>query len=42
MDNLSLAALLDEDKEMVLASLARDPSITAAQAALEWLFLSAQ
>ena len=35
MEKLSLVALLDEDKEMVLASLARDPSITAAQATLE-------
>lgn len=35
MDKLSLVALLDEDKEMVLASLARDPSISAAQATLE-------
>ncbi len=35
MDKLSLVALLDEDKEMVLAGLARDPSISAAQATLE-------
>ena len=35
MDKLSLVALLDEDKEMVLASLARDPSIDAAQVTLE-------
>ena len=35
MDKLSLVALLDEDKEMVLASLARDPSIAAAQGTLE-------
>ena len=35
MDKLSLVALLDEDKEMVLANLARDPSLTAAQATLE-------
>ena len=35
MDKLTLVALLDEDKEMVTASLARDPSIPAAQATLE-------
>jgi len=35
MEKLSLVALLDEDKEMVSASLARDPSIPAAQATLE-------
>ena len=30
MDKLSLAVLLDEDREMVLANLARDPSLPAA------------
>lgn len=35
MDKLSLAALLDEDREMILANLARDRSLPAAQAALE-------
>lgn len=35
MDKLSLVALLDEDREMVLANLARDPSLPAAQQALE-------
>lgn len=35
MDKLSLVALLDEDREMVMANLARDPSLTAAQVALE-------
>ena len=35
MDKLSLVALLDEDKEMVLANLKRDASLPAAQAALE-------
>lgn len=35
MDKLSLVALLDEDKEMVLANMARDPSMSAAEAALE-------
>ena len=35
MDKLSLVALLDEDKEMVMASLARDPSLPAAQITLE-------
>lgn len=35
MDKLSLVALLDEDKEMVLAGLARDPSVGSAQATLE-------
>ena len=35
MDKRTLVELLDEDKEMVLASLARDPSISAAQATLE-------
>lgn len=35
MEKLSLVSLLDEDKEMVLAGLARDPSIDAAQATLE-------
>jgi len=35
MDKLSLAVLLDEDREMVLANLARDPSLPAAQQALE-------
>ena len=35
MDKLSLAALLDDDREMIIASLARDRSLPAAQAALE-------
>ena len=35
MDKLSLVALLDEDREMVLANLARDPSLPAAQQSLE-------
>ena len=35
MDNLSLAALLDEDREMVLANLARDKALPAAQATME-------
>lgn len=35
MDKLSLVALLDGDKEMVLANLKRDASLPAAQAALE-------
>ena len=35
MDKLSLAALLDADREMVMASLAGDPSLPAAQATLE-------
>ena len=35
MDKLSLVALLDEDKEMVLANIARDRSLPSAQAALE-------
>ena len=35
MENLSLAALLDEDREMVLANLNRDRSLAAAQVALE-------
>lgn len=35
MDKLSLVALLDEDKEMVLANLSRDASLPAAQTALE-------
>ena len=35
MDKLSLAALLDEDREMVLANIAADRSLPAAQAALE-------
>ena len=35
MDKLSLAALMDEDKEMVLANIARDRSLPSAQAALE-------
>ena len=35
MDKLSLVALLDEDKEMVMANLARDPSLAAAQTTME-------
>ena len=35
MDRPSLAALLDDDREMILANLARDRSLPAAQAALE-------
>lgn len=35
MDKLSLAALLDDDREMILSNLARDRSLPAAQAALE-------
>lgn len=35
MDKLSLAALLDDDREMVIANLERDRSLPAAQAALE-------
>lgn len=35
MDKLSLAALLDDDREMILANLARDRSLPAAQMALE-------
>ena len=35
MDKLTLVALLDEDKEMVLANLTRDPSLPAAEQALE-------
>lgn len=35
MDKLSLAALLDEDREMVLANIARDRSLEATQAVLE-------
>lgn len=35
MDKLSLAALLDEDREMVMANLAQDRSLPAAQASLE-------
>ena len=35
MEKLSLAALLDEDREMVLANVAADRSLPAAQAALE-------
>lgn len=35
MDKLSLAALLDDDREMILANLARDRSLPAAQASLE-------
>lgn len=35
MDKLSLAALLDDDREMVMANLASDRSLSAAQAALE-------
>lgn len=35
MSKITLAALLDEDKEMVLANIARDRSLAAAQAALE-------
>lgn len=35
MDKISLAALLDEDRELVLANIARDRSLPAAQAALE-------
>ena len=35
MDKLSLVALLDEDKEMVMANLARDPSLSAARTTLE-------
>lgn len=35
MNKISLAALLDEDREMVLANIARDRSLPAAQAALE-------
>ncbi len=35
MDKLSLAALLDDDREMILSNLARDRSLPAAQASLE-------
>lgn len=35
MDKLSLAALLDEDREMVMANLAQDRALPAAQASLE-------
>ena len=35
MDKVSLTALLDEDREMVTANLARDPSLAAAQTTLE-------
>lgn len=35
MDKLSLAALLEEDREMVVANLNRDRSLAAAQSALE-------
>ena len=35
MDKLSLAALLEEDREMIVANLARDRSPEAAQSALE-------
>jgi len=35
MDNLSLAALMDEDREMVLGQLAAQRELSAAQAALE-------
>ena len=35
MDKVSLVALLDEDREMVTANLARDPSLAAAQTTLE-------
>ena len=35
MNKISLAALLDEDREMVLANIARDRSLPATQAALE-------
>ena len=35
MDKLSLVALLDEDKEMVMANLARDPSLAAARTTME-------
>ena len=35
MDKLSLAALLDDDREMILSNLARDRSLPAAQATLE-------
>ena len=35
MEKLSLAALLDEDREMVLANIAADRSLPATQAALE-------
>lgn len=35
MDKLSLAGLLDEDREMVLANIARDRSLPSVQAALE-------
>lgn len=35
MDGFSLVALLDEDREMVLANIARDRALPAAQAALE-------
>ena len=35
MESLSLAALLEDDREMVLAKLAGDRTLAAAQAALE-------
>ena len=35
MDKLSLVTLLDEDKEMVMANLARDPSLAAARTTME-------
>lgn len=35
MDNYSLVSLLDEDREMVMANLARDRALPAAQAVLE-------